>query len=81
MDNKCIITRADNGQKITNVDPGKLSLCSFAEVCLCSTTTCVANLWGPGPRASFDIVISGTDASGSTAGAFGDRNVHFTKDP
>ena len=81
VDGKCTITSSANGQKITNVDAGKLSLCSMAEVCLCSTTTCVANLWSIGPTASFDMVISGTDASGSTAGSFGDRNVHFTQDP
>ena len=78
--NKCTITLA-NGQKITNLDFGKVSLCRINEVCTCSTTTCVANLWGAGPRASFDMVISGTDASGSTLGAFGNLNVHFTKDP
>ena len=79
--NKCTITSSANGQKITNVDSGKVSLCTMDEVCTCSTTTCVANLWGAGPRASFDMMISGTDASGSTTGAFGDHNVHFTKDP
>ena len=78
---KCTITSLANGQQITNVDSGKLVLCTADEVCLCSTTTCVANLWGIGPTASFDMVISGTDASGSTAGSFGDHNVHFTKDP
>jgi hypothetical protein len=78
---KCTITSVANGQKITNIDPGKLELCFADWVCLCSTTACVANLWGAGPTASFDIVVSGTDASGSTAGAFGDHNVHFTKNP
>jgi hypothetical protein len=81
VDGKCTITSVATGQKIANIDPGKLALCSADWVCICSTTTCVANLWGPGPSASFDMVISGTDASGSTAGAFGDHNVHFTKDP
>jgi len=78
---KCTLTNPANGQKLTNVDAGKWSLCSVVRVCLCSTTTCVANLWGGGLWASFDMVISGKDASGSTAGALGDHNVHFTQDP
>ena len=80
VNGKCTITNPVNGQTIT-VDYGKMELCSMGWVCLCSTTTCVANLTGSGPAVSFDLVISGTDASGSVAGSLGDHNVHFTKDP
>jgi hypothetical protein len=78
---KCTITSSTNGQKITNVDSGRLTLCTMDQVCLCSTTACGANLEGAGPRASFDMVVSSGVASGSTAGSFGDHNVVFTKDP
>jgi len=75
---KCTLTNPANGQKLTNVNPDILTLCLMIEVCLCSTTTCGANL--SGYPTSFDLTLSGTDASGSVAGAFG-GNVHFTKDP
>jgi hypothetical protein len=78
---KCTLTNPANGQELTNVDPDILSLCLLDEVCLCSTTTCGANLPGFGSTASFDLSLSGTAASGSVAGTFGDHNVHFTKDP
>jgi hypothetical protein len=77
---KCIITNTISGQTMT-VDSGKLDLCFDYWVCLCSKTSCVANLSGSGPTVSFDLVISGTEASGSVTGTFGDHNVHFTRDP
>jgi hypothetical protein len=75
---QCSQTNPATGQTIA-VDRGKFELCFMSRVCLCLTMACVADLSGGG--ASFDLAISGTNASGSTAGDLGDHNVHFTKDP
>jgi hypothetical protein len=77
----CILRNPDNARQTITVDNGRRDLCAGAMVCLCSTATCVANA-SDSPTATFDVAISGTEASGSVAGGTGDRfNVHFTKDP
>jgi len=57
-------------------DCGKLYLCAVQRVCNCTATKCSTY---PDGNVSFDIAIAGDDASGSTTGRFGDKNVHFTR--
>jgi hypothetical protein len=57
------------------VDCGKLTLCTY-RICACTATGCTVN--SP-PDVSFDLVIGGSAANGSTTGRLGDKNVHLTR--
>jgi hypothetical protein len=64
--------------KYVTIDCGKFSLCFMNRVCTCSPVGCIVP---PGPDVRFDMFVTDGTASGSVAGALGEHNVHFIKDP
>ena len=63
-------------KEIVTRDCGKLYLCVVRPVCQCTATKCTTR---PDGDTAFDIALAGDDASGSVGGAFGIRNVHFSR--
>jgi hypothetical protein len=78
-DRSCYQNDPTSGKRVF-VDCARMELCFFELMCTCTTTACSPNL-SFGATVTFDLAISGTDASGGTTGFVMGQNAHFTKDP